>query len=353
MMKPIVKLVDKLDRKEIQNWENFLLENDGGNILQSSLMGEVFESTGFDWNLVVGKQNDSIIGGALSTIWPGGKFKVLNRFSTFKTTYGPIVVEREDKEKVALEILKKIEQIILQRGGMKHIVLSKDGWLCNGIEHLGYGIVPKVVGCTFIINLRLSEDELWRNLNKGFKRCVKSAEKYNIEIKEAQSDDSPLIMHKLNVDMSRRLKIPPDPLSYLESIWNNLCRKGFAKFFFAYFQGKPVAGSIILLYKKDIFAYSTFVRKSAIALNPNQMLKWFVIQWGKEHGYDFLDLLFAPSGTCRGNPTWGLYFFKKTLGGKEIPVYYYEKDYSVKKVLLWNKLVIPVYNRIMSASEVF
>lgn len=348
-----MKLVSKFNRTEIQNWERFLLENDCGSILQSSLMGEVFRDTGFDWNLVVAKRNNSIIGGALSTIWPGSKLNVLSRFSTFKTTYGPIVIEREDKELVALQILNKMEQSISEKSGMKHIVMSKDSWLCKELEHLGYRIVPNIVGCTFVIDLRLTEDELWRKMHKSFRRSLRRAEDNNIEVKEAQSDDSPFIMHKLNVDAAQRLKIPPDPLSFIKSIWNNLCKKGFAKFFFVYSQGEPVAGAIVLLYKNEMSSYSTFVRKAAIPLNPNQMLKWFEIKWGKKNGYESFDFLFAPSGAYTNSPSWGLYYFKKSLGGKEVPIYYYEKDYSHAKVLLWDKLAVPVYNKIMSVSNVF
>lgn len=353
-MKTIVKLVDKKDGEENQHWEDFLLENNDGNILQSSLMGKMFKSAGFDWNLVVAKQNKSIVGGALSTIWPGEKIRFLSKFSTFKTTYGPIVSAKKGKEKIASEILKKIEETISKRGGMKHIILTKNYWIHKEMKALGYEINPFIVGCTFLTDLRRSEEELWKALKrKSIRHAIRKAEKYGVEIKEEQTRTAPLIMHNIHLENVKRLKIPPNPLSFFNSIWENLERKGHAKFFFSYYQSKPIAGIIVLIHKRTIYYYSGYSLREALRLDANKLLQWFVIRWGKEQGYDFYDLLFAPSGKCKKNPSWGLYLFKKNLGGTEIPVFYYEKNYSNKKVLFWSKVMIPIYNKIMSISRAF
>lgn len=353
-MKTIVKLVDKKDDEEIQRWEDFLLENDDGSILQSSLMGKVFRSCGFDWNLVVAKQNKSIVGGALSTIWPGEKIKFLNRFSTFKTTYGPIVSAKKGKEKIALEILKKNEETISKRGGMKHITLTKDYWMRREIKSLGYDINPRIVGCTFLINLRMSEEELWKALKrKSVRHAIRKAEKYGVKIREGQTRKAPLIMYNIHLETAKRLKIPPNPLSFFNSIWENLERKRYAKFFFSYHQKKPIAGIIVLIYKRTIYYYFGSSLIEALRLDANKLLQWSVIRWGKEQGYDFYDLLFAPSGKCKNNPSSGLYLFKKSLGGTEIPVFYYEKIYSKKRALFWSKIAIPIYNKVMPILRTF
>jgi len=352
-MKTIIKLVDTEDKEEIQSWENFLLENNDGNILQSSLMGDVFRSSSFDWNLIVAKQNDSIVGGVLSTIWPGEKFRFLSRFSTFKTTYGPVIVAKNDKEKIASDLLKKLEETVLKRGGMKHIILTNNCWMHEEIKSLGYQVNPYVVGCTFLLDLRKSEEELWNSFKKRFKRSVRNAEKYDIEIKEARNQNAPLIMYNLNVETAKRLKVPPNPFSFLSNVWEKLAKNGHAKFFFAYHRGKPIAGSIVLLYKRTMYAYSTFVPEEAVELSPNQMLKWFIVRWGKNNGYEFFDLLFAPSGEYKKNSIWGQYFFKKSLGGKEIPVFYYEKNYSQNMFILWSKMIIPIYNKITLKARIF
>jgi len=304
------------------------------------------------WNLVVAKQDNSIVGGALSTIWPGEKMRFLSKFSTFKTTYGPIVSKKNGKEKIALEILKKIEETISKNGSMQHIILTKNEWMCKIIKSLGYKINPFIVDCTFIIDLRRSENEIWNALHKKSTRySIKKAEKYGVEVGEEQTKRAPLLMYKIQRDTASRLKIPPPPLSFFESIWENLERKGYAKFFFAYYQGKPIAGLILLLYKKIMHLYIECSLEESLRLSPSKLLNWHAIRWGKEQDYDFYDLLFAPSGKYKDNPSWGLYFFKKNLGGAEIPVFYYEKKYSNIKTLLWSKVMIPVYNKVMPLSH--
>ncbi|TRZ81136.1 GNAT family N-acetyltransferase [bacterium] len=352
-MKTIIKLVDKEDSEEIQAWENFLLENNEGNILQSSLMGKVFGSCGFDWNLVVAKQNESIVGGAISTIWPGEKFRFLSKFSTFKTTYGPIVGTKKGKEEIALRILKKIEEIISKRGAIKHIILSKDDWMQKEIEGLGYKINPYIVGCTFLIDLHKSEEELWKALRKTVRPSINKARKYGVEIKEGKNQNAPLIMHNLHSENYRRVKMSPNPLSFHKSMWEILEKKGHAKFFFAYYEGKPVAGLVVLVDRRTIYAYSGGSLKEGLKLEANKLLHWHVIQWGAERDYEFYDLLFAPSGKYRKNPSWGIYLFKKDLGGSEIPVFYYEKEYSKKRILFWSKVLVPIYNKIELRSKGF
>lgn len=345
-MKTTVELVDKKNKEEAQNWELFLLENENGDILQSSLIGKVFVSSGFDWNLVVAKRDESIIGGALSTRWPGENF--LSNFSTFKTTYGPVVSTNKDQKKIALAILEKIEETILRKGGMKHIILTKSNYLHEEMKRLDYVHKPFIVGCTFLIDLSRSEEELWKALKrKSFRHGIRKAEKCDVEIREEQTKRAPLIMHDIHLENVKRLKIPPDPLIFFVSIWKNLARKGHAKFFFAYHQKKPIAGIIVLLYKRIMYYYSGCSLVEALRLNANKLLQWSVIRWGKEQGYNFYDLLFAPSGKYKRGPSWGLYYFKKNLGGSEIPAFYYEKCYSKKRALFWSKVMVPIYSKIM------
>lgn len=352
-MKTKIQLVNKENREDILSWEDFLLRANDGNILQSTLMANVFERAGFDWNLIVARRSKEIVGGALSTIWPGKKkFKSLARFSTFKTTYGPIVLEKE--KGIVVEIVKKIEEYATKNKAMQQILITNYGWMKEEINALKYERNPREVGCTFLIDLRRPEEELWRALGKtACRKTIRKAEKNGVEVKEDSTQNAPQVMYNLHLKWAKRLGIPSNPLSFFKGIWECLAKRKHAIFFFAYYQGKPIAGSIVLAYKKTIYAYSTASMEEALKLNPSKLLKWHVIRWGKEHGYDFFDLLFAPSGHDQKNPLWGIYFFKKNFGGIEIPVYYYVKKYSPVKLRLWYQIILPTYNRLTPISRFF
>src|SRR4030042_1245258 len=216
-----IELVSKENREEIQDWEVFLQSTEDGNILQSTMLADVFIHAGFDWTLLIAKKNKDIVGGALSTVWPGNrKFKPLRHFSTYKTTYGPIVIENE--KSITTSILRELERSIARNNPMQHILLTKHTWTHETIAPLKYEFRPDEVGCTFLIDIYKPEEKLWKEMERAARSRIGKARKYGVEVREELTIDAPQKMYELHLETVKRLGIAPNPLSFFQGIYDCL-----------------------------------------------------------------------------------------------------------------------------------
>jgi lipid II:glycine glycyltransferase (peptidoglycan interpeptide bridge formation enzyme) len=215
----------------------------------------------------------------------------------------------------------------MKKKPLQHVILTSSYNCIEEIKNIGYHEAPHGIKGTFIIDLRKSEKELWASLEKRCKYSIKHAQKLGVKISKINNNLSPILYYKIHLETAKRLNIRPNPLNFYLSIWRNLTDK-FADFYFAFFNNKPIAGIIILKYKDITYLYSSGLLKEYKRTNAMNLLIWNLILDLKYNGFKFLDLLFHPDKNDVKSPEYGLYLFKRSFGGKEVPIYHYEKSFS-------------------------
>ena len=166
--------------------------------------------------------------------------------------------------------------------------------------------------------------------------------KENFTIREVRGIKAYKVFHLLHIRTCKRLDISPNPISFYKAIQEELCPK-YANFFFAYMNGRPVAGVIVLKYKDTVYYYSSAMLSKYRRSQVMSLLLWNIILWAKDKGFKYFDLLFHPHHKNVNSREYGLYLFKRGFGGEEKRVYHYVKvKYSLSNVL-WNNILIPFY----------
>ena len=91
--------------------------------------------------------------------------------------------------------------------------------------------------------------------------------------------------------------------------------KGNACLFVAYYQSRPIAGSIeIFCGGKAWYLYGASANEHR-NLMPNYLLQWTMLQRAMDRGCEVYDFRGVPGVPSEGHPLYGLYRFKKGFGG--------------------------------------
>jgi len=326
-------------KEDLQEWDNFLIRSQMDHVLQSSVMGNVWNYISFKPVLVVAVESKDIVGGLMSHIWFGNNnfFPLYRPFSTYRSQYGPIVSNSNPKTRLLLlqKILEFVHEEVEAQRLMQHTLSTHYTWGDSVFRDLGYKTVPNGLRCTFIVNLQQSKESLWRSLDKDKRKGINKAEKEGVVIKEGINRETPRLFYNIHVKTANRLGILPDPYSFIEGIWKILVPNGYAKFLFAYFEDKLVAGSLFLIFNNKIYTYMSASLKEYHRVYPNNLLRWRMFEYGLENGIISCDLMGAPGPEQKNHSEYGLYIFKRGWGGKMVDINFFSKVFSFKCLWFW------------------
>jgi len=168
---------------------------------------------------------------------------------------------------------------------------------------------------TFIIELDRSIEDLWAGIGKKNRNMVRKAKRSGIRIKEAENKEDLRVFYYLYLKTMKKLGSPPQPYSYFKKIWD-LFYPDHLLIPIAMLDNIPIAAGLFFLYKDKIhYAYGCSL-KDYLTYGPNNLILWYVIEWGNKRGFKSLDL-----GRTRKNA--GNVLFKKRWGGEKVSMPYF------------------------------
>mgnify|MGYP001615805266 CR=1 FL=1 len=178
----------------------------------------------------------------------------------------------------------------------------------------------KDINATVIVNLKPTEEEIFKKLQKDARWGIKKAQKECLIIEEASSQEDWHTFYNIYRKEMSELKIPVETLDHLKKESDIL--------FLCKLSGKVIAGAV-LYHTAEVVPI--LIRAASIGeyrvYQPNNLLYWHCILWSKKKGYEKLDL----GGwqiNAHGN-SLGVNKFKERWG----EIVYYSKDYPVYRAL--------------------
>lgn len=167
---------------------------------------------------------------------------------------------------------------------------------------------------TILLDLTKNQEELWNNIDKDAKWGIKKAEKEGLVVKESEEETELKKFYEIYKETCIFGGITP---LNLEKI-----KKMNAKFFFCYKDGLLIAGNAIIIENNDKFRL--FLNASSheyLKFQPNNILYYALIKWGKGKGYKVFDLGGYQLKAKPGDKLYNINRFKERWGGK-IEVYH-------------------------------
>ncbi len=330
---------------DFKRWEQFLSSQDVNNIFQSTILLPVNRILGFTPILILAEDHNEIMGGLMSYQWFGNTRNPLKIFSRIQSKYGPIIRDCGNRMDILDAILKFLIEAAKKNGVRDLILKCPPGLDFNGWDNM-LQKNRSDVHYTFLIDLKRSKSQLWRSLEKRCRWAVRKALSQKVEIREENTKETPIVYYSLLVSTAKRLGIFTEPCTYFETVYNLLVPRGYAKYFFAYYRGKPIASALVFFYNKTMFYFSSCSLKRYRSLNPNNLLQWYIITFGADNGFESYDLMGCPGPREKEHEEYGLYIFKRSFGGTLTRATTYALVFSLLRKYIWESLMSPVGSKL-------
>ncbi|MDB5161972.1 MAG: putative Methicillin resistance protein [Candidatus Saccharibacteria bacterium] len=291
---------------EIARWDELIINNpDGGNVFSSFVYSHIKKLGEYKALFVI---IDSLAvtilekkTPPLGNFWylPKGPnvstskqlFDTLKALEPFAREHGAFVVRIESE-------LPRDIQPTLSRHGLKKAA----------------PIIPNPSTITLDISPKL--DELLMNLPQKGRHAIRRAERDGVTVEQVDtSEKNCKTMYKLLSETAEG-QFGIRSYSYYKSFWQQFASAGKGQLFFAYFEGKVVAGAYAMVYgKKSTYKDGASIRKRTV-YGASHLLQWHVIEWAKSQGALIHDFCGSPPSDEIDNPAHphhGIGLFKRSF----------------------------------------
>jgi lipid II:glycine glycyltransferase (peptidoglycan interpeptide bridge formation enzyme) len=163
-------------------------------------------------------------------------------------------------------------------------------------------------------DLSQSREVLWNGLRSSARNSVRKACKNNVTIHELSDDGELHNVYTLLRSTYRRIKIPVPDFSLFHSAYKILHPKNMMSIFVASVKSTNIAALAVLHYQDIIICWYTGCLPKFSSYRPNDLLFWYVTQWGKEKGFRKVDF----GGAGKPDIEYGVRKFKSKFGDEVI-----------------------------------
>jgi len=162
------------------------------------------------------------------------------------------------------------------------------------------------------IDLTRPLDELWSALRSNAQRNVRKARKMGVEIEHVTHAGRVPQVYTLLQQVYRRLQVPLADGSFFQASFDLLYPRGMIEILVARAQGIDIGALMLLLYKDVIIYWYTGALRAYSAYRAADLLAWYMIEWGQQHGFRLLDF----GGAGKPDEEYGVRDFKAKFGGE-------------------------------------
>jgi len=298
--------------------EKFLATHPKSHFMQSLMWTKIKDN--WQHEFVVAYDDKKIVGAMLILI---------HKLPLFNTTlmYAPRgpVCDIHNKEvfegliNKAKELAKKYNAYSLK---IDPDILISDTEFSNMVKDMGFiiknkdkdfeGIQPRFA---FRINniKDKSEEEILMSFNTKTRYNIRLADKKKIEIKLGSRKELK-DFHKIMLETAVKDEFVTRPIEYYEKMYNEIDKENL-RLYMAYLRGRPIAGTLAILYGNKCWYLYGASSNSPKNVIPHYRLQWEMIKWAHENKCDIYDFRGISGKIDERNPLYGLYRFKKGFNG--------------------------------------
>jgi lipid II:glycine glycyltransferase (peptidoglycan interpeptide bridge formation enzyme) len=246
---------------------------------------------------------------------------------SFNWTYGPIIFEKNDSEKIYSSLNNYLISEKAVPNGWSHPIYSGEPSTMNKkFQVVNWG--------TYLINLEKPTDELYQNIDKSNgRKNIERSKKRGVEIEQITENnlddffDLVLKNRNFSTDEEHERKV-------LHLRWKVFKPLGFSGYL-AKRSGIPVGGLLFSYVNGHIIeaGVARSIEDSKENLYSQDLIKWKIIEWGSKNNMKFFNLAgFNPNP--KSEKEIGIQKYKKKWGGSP---YYFHRILS--KPAPWKKRI--------------
>ncbi len=295
----------------------FVEAHENGHFLQTSLWGKV--KNDWKWFGIICRNGSGEITGTLAVLLrkisklpyhmmyaPRGPVCGFNDKETFSAL---IAAAKEEGKKYNAYQLKIDKDVPYENEEYRAIAASE------GFVFKGRTINFEDYQCRCVIRINLNgrtEDEVFAAFHSDHRRKIRNAIKNNVEIRIHGSEMAETF-YEIMKETCERDGFELRPAKYFARILD--CFGDKARLYMAYYEGKPIAGAISVLWGDKVWYFYGASSNENRKVMPNYLLQWEMIKWSIEEGCRIYDFRGVAGVIDENNPLFGLYRFKHRFDG--------------------------------------
>ena len=289
-------------------WADFVISHLNGNVFQTPEIYEIYKRTRNYEPFCIGLFNEKEdIEGILLAVVIKEYAGITGSFSSRSIiTGGPLI--KNDNSFALNCILKEYIEIIKSKAiysqfrNMWDWKDFKDVFITNGFnfkDHLN-----------IYIDLRKSENELWREVHSKRRNEIRKAKKEGVIFLIMNTENALKKCYSILLDVYYRAKLPLVSYDFFYNLYSMSSDVKLIIFCANY--GHEIIGCILALtYKNTIHDLYAGSLTKFYSKYPNDLLPWEVFRWGKENKFEIFDF----GGAGKPNIPYGVRDYKKKFGG--------------------------------------
>ena len=274
----------------IDVWRHFVDEHPAGTIFHTPEMFEVFRHTkGHQpelWAVVDEKENPAALFLPVEITLVNGAFR---RFTTRAIVFGSVLCAPGKQGKEALSLLlqtykQEVDGSVLFTE-LRNLTDLTD--LQNVLKANGFGYEEYL---NYLINLDRPAEDILQDIGKRTRKIIRKGLRDQIvQVSEATNRSELVTWYNVLQKTYENAQVPLADRTMFEAAFDELFPKGMAKFLLAKVNGTVAACSVELSYKDTIYGWYGGTDRSFGKYPSNEMLIWYILEWGANNGYKVYD----------------------------------------------------------------
>jgi hypothetical protein len=269
------------------------------------------------------------------------ELRVKRIFPVLRVLNGPLILDKRRAGEICCAIWKEVDRIcsadrIFQLRGRRPI--HGPAPCVGSVESpTGKEVISSPWG-TYLIDLTLTESEMWKRLKRSARKAIRRAQEQGVTVKMIRGGAGLGDYIELLRKTRESLGLAFPPCFPNQKMWNCLGDKGRLQVFVAEVGNAICYGLGVLSFNGILFEIGV-ARKLDVEAGgfAGDLVKWKIMCWGAEMGNRVYDLTgVAPDPKNRKEE--GIRRFKSKFGGAYVEFPLYTKTYSPCKAVLLRQL---------------
>lgn len=198
---------------------------------------------------------------------------------------------------------------------------------------------------TVLLDLTPSDDEILSRMKQKTRYNVRLAGRKGVMVQQGTADDFERL-YQMYAETAVRDGFAIRSREYYLTVWNTFFEAGNLTPLIAKVEGELVAGLMLFHFGRGAWYLYGMSQPAHREKMPNYLLQWEAIRTAKEKGCRIYDLWGAPDVFDKSDSLWGVYRFKRGLGGQVVR-HIGAWDLPIRPWIYW--LYAQVWPRIMDA----
>ncbi|MEN8172498.1 MAG: peptidoglycan bridge formation glycyltransferase FemA/FemB family protein, partial [Chloroflexota bacterium] len=164
------------------------------------------------------------------------------------------------------------------------------------------------------VDLTAPEDEILARMKQKTRYNIRLAGRKGVVVRIGDESDLPML-YKIYAETSTRDGFAIRDEDYYRTVWTEFMGAGMAEPLIAEVEGQPVAAVVIFNFAGRAYYMHGMSRPLHRNKMPTYLLQWEAMRRAKSTGCTVYDLWGAPELFDESDSMWGVFRFKRGLGG--------------------------------------